>query len=904
MRIPKLLNTVLTLGVFSILGLNVAHSQIVDLSEKSLTGRPLYKGQIIDLKTKEPLPAAQINVIVKKGDSTSVNMYVADREANFRFNAPRKNARIEVICVGYKVFEMLLPDEQKNEIDLGKIRLEPDVQKADEAVVKGRIALYQMKGDTTLIFPAAIKTMTGDALIDLLRRHPLFKVDEMGNVFFNGQRIERVDVNGKLLFGEDAVTAVKTLTASDVHLLKSYEETDEIDEILRGTENARKRRILSVITFKNFASIKSGDILVEGGRDRNEDIDGEKRNRYAAIGNLGMYNDTMRLSLTASLDNRPSVKVSPFFGLTYPTSYSRTSRFGGRYERSTSRLLDQLALTYYYGTSYGKSRSKESSEYLISPQTSESASSSVDEGNSHQLGLSFRKTKERQSSVMLQYFGTIKNNDIFTQTSRETFIDGASSNRFNQIHTNDQQTHEHKLMIDLVKSLNFAKKRGIQIGIEGRYYNNEGMAVREDTTFAMGNPDVKIMSVSRDAPNLSLSAKTNVVLGGNFSTNLTFRYDNNKRYNFAVNERTMEVDTTMSTDVKQHKYQLESDWAYRFFVSDVQVDMNARVYLQQYDYKDLFANEKIDNLDLWVLPGISISYYRNPKMRISLSARGFKQSLNPMYLSSVLDVRNPMSLRAGNPNLKPMSEYQLGASVDITGGLRLAFSDRVISGSPVDYIRYFEKNTILPEYGNYEALAGSTLNTYASGRTHHDMYVTAGWSKYTNPMVIGLEAKYRYSNRDGMLNNESYRNYTNEYSMGIRLQSNFSTDVRIDVNNTTSYLTEDDISPETKESFRNQFMATMKWYFLDRFEFDAEYINDTYRRNLSDNDINNNLLNLKLACRVFKNRQGVITFNAYDVLNCISTTDVRYSPISVHTRFLPNYSSFYTLSFSYRFSRF
>jgi hypothetical protein len=226
MRIPKLLNTVLTLGVFSILGLNVAHSQIVDLSEKSLTGRPLYKGQIIDLKTKEPLPAAQINAIYKKGDSTIVNMYVADRQANFKFNAPRKNSRIEVICVGYKVFEMLLPDEQKNEIDLGKIRLEPDVQKADEAVVKGRIALYQMKGDTTLIFPAAIKTMTGDALIDLLRRHPLFRVDEMGNVFFNGQRIERVDVNGKLLFGEDAVTAVKTLTASDVHLMKTFEETD------------------------------------------------------------------------------------------------------------------------------------------------------------------------------------------------------------------------------------------------------------------------------------------------------------------------------------------------------------------------------------------------------------------------------------------------------------------------------------------------------------------------------------------------------------------------------------------------------------------------------------------------------------------------------------------------------
>jgi hypothetical protein len=140
--------------------------------------------------------------------------------------------------------------------------------------------------------------------------------------------------------------------------------------------------------------------------------------------------------------------------------------------------------------------------------------------------------------------------------------------------------------------------------------------------------------------------------------------------------------------------------------------------------------------------------------------------------------------------------------------------------------------------------------------------------------------------------------------MGIRLQSNFSTDVRIDVNNTTSYLKEANASLKPEESFRNQFIATMKWYFLDRFEFDAEYINDTYRRTLADTDLNNNMLNLKLACRVFKNRQGVITFNAYDVLNSISTTDVRYSPISISTRYLPNFSSFYTLSFSYRFSRF
>ena len=96
----------------------------------------------------------------------------------------------------------------------------------------------------------------------------------------------------------------------------------------------------------------------------------------------------------------------------------------------------------------------------------------------------------------------------------------------------------------------------------------------------------------------------------------------------------------------------------------------------------------------------------------------------------------------------------------------------------------------------------------------------------------------------------------------------------------------------------------MRCYIGERFDFNASYIYDIYRSALANSDVDNNMLNLSLACRIFKNRQGVLSFNAYDVLNKTSTSKMSVTNLFSSRQYNQNFSSYFTISFSYRFDRF
>lgn len=870
-----------------------------------------YRGQVIDLETKEPLPAAQINVIRRVGDSTSVKMYVADRQGYFKFSSNRgfgrnqHNERIEVICLGYKVFEMLLPsDFTKSEFDLGKIRLEHDVQKADEAVVKGRLVLYKMKGDTTLIFPAAIKQMKGDALVDLLRRHPLFSVNSKGEVFFNGQLIERVDVNGRLLFGEDAVTAVKSLNAADVHLLKSYEENDEISEILKGKENSRRRRVLSVITFKTLTSVQAGNILLAGGVDRNEDIAGEKNKRYAAIGDIGSYNDTLRLSLNGGVDNRPNVGVDPLFGISIPTQYQRNANFGGNISISTPQLLNQFNVGYHYSSNFNEGRSESEQEYFISQQFNKNKSFSSNDKATHAFNLKLNRTKKEKSSIVLTYNGQVSNEDILSQSARETFIDNQIANNYNRTSKKDEQFHNHKMQIVWTKRLGKKRHRALSLEMWGHYNRNKGLEIREDTTVSMSNSDWKLLSISNNSPKLQFDAKTNVAIG-KFISYLSFSFNDSKQRNIAYNEYTMQFDSVISNDIDRKISRFMADAQYRIKLNqNTSLLLISRFQIENNIYNDLLNKQKIKDMKYWVMPGLSISNNRSQKIKWRLSLQGRRSSLAPTYLSPHLEVLNPMNLRAGNPNLKPSMNYSLSLGLNVLNGIGLEISDHISSNSPIRHTRYFSEDTILPEYGNYKALAGSQLNTWTNGKTSHSVNVGINWKKYLYIMTVGFNANYKFVNPEAQFNGQSYREKQDEFSIGAVINSNFSNSIRLDIEDQFIYRSQQNATQDITESFKNQLIAKMRCYIGERFDFNASYIYDIYRSALANSDVDNNMLNLSLSCRIFKDRQGVLSFNAYDVLNKTSTSKMSVTNLFSSRQYNQNFSSYFTISFSYRFNRF
>lgn len=121
-------------------------------------------------------------------------------------------------------------------------------------------------GDSILFFPKAVKTMHGDPVLEILKRMPGVEVTDNGSVVIAGKTVSRTYVNGKLLFGDDVLKPLTEIAVEDAAGIYSYEEEDGEAEILHG-KNASKRRVINVVTFKDFEKMLSGSLNAAGGVD-------------------------------------------------------------------------------------------------------------------------------------------------------------------------------------------------------------------------------------------------------------------------------------------------------------------------------------------------------------------------------------------------------------------------------------------------------------------------------------------------------------------------------------------------------------------------------------------------------------------------------------------------------------
>lgn len=69
-----------------------------------------------------------------------------------------------------------------------------------------------------------------------------------------------------------------------------------------------------------------------------------------------------------------------------------------------------------------------------------------------------------------------------------------------------------------------------------------------------------------------------------------------------------------------------------------------------------------------------------------------------------------------------------------------------------------------------------------------------------------------------------------------------------------------------------------------------------------ERDINEQVLNATVGVKLFSNHRGKLTFNAFDILNDQSNILNSANDIYVQTTYKPLNTSYFTVSFEYRFS--
>lgn len=872
-----------------------------------------FFGVIVDSVTREPLPGSVIYQISEDqpNDRKYTRFIVADKDGKFQFDARRYTlTRVEISCLGYKIRKFVLPMDQQT-FNMGKVWLAPDPQKLDEVFVVARAKMYTQVGDTTRIFARSVKTFKGDALVHILQQIPGLKFNEDGSVSMNGQLIERTLLNDKLIFGDDNVTALYTIDAEEATTIDIYDEEVESETSF----DKRKRKVMNIRTRKDINRYFTANALVEGGQDRDKDEDGERDKRYLLHGELGSFREGRQARLSAQRSNFTSHGFNDFLEILKGNMapYETASIFGNLSRQLEG--LDDFRVELRFSKMDTKNASGTTSTYFPTGDFESQVMDMSSDASSSSEFYSILASGSYLSSprVKIRFSGTFdfKEDNVSQENVSETSRDGALVTST----SNKAMSEMDRLKIS--SRLNFSCRLGqrnsvnTSLGVE--LDRPVGTGWLEDGIVNAGMNTLAVLEEENKSPRLLLSSS--IELRHAFDTlplarnsaglGVGTRLERSRNYDMVVDDSTGLVNESRSGDYRvEVRTCSPGAWFLHRARSGVTISCGLDFNLASLERDERFpGRDVIHETFHWWSPAVGIQW---KGLRADLEVS--RQLPDIDLLAGTLDVSNPMFIRAGNPGLDQTEEYRFRLFHNLSlvkKGLSLGSSVTVkyLSGSVIYRRTYFENNTELTGYGGYEAPAGSTLEVPVNGENHWEINVSSSMQKQISYLgLLETSLSYRFRDPQSEVEGRLARLREHHGSLGVKLSSNFSRNVRLNLENVTSCLWSRNSGNREERRISNKLTAHLQLSFLERFQLESGYVMNHHHSSLAGSRINSHLLNATLGCRVFKARKGLVSFKMIDILNRDTGFTTSVSDQYVSIRRLQPCESYYTLSFEYRFN--
>ncbi len=857
------------------------------------------KGIVYDTASKRGLAYSTISVVNAK-DSTLVTFTRADSTGKFKLASLAKGKYLlSASYVGFvPVWRSVDVKREGEEINLGNIEM-TDVQNAGNVTVTARRAPVTINNDTVEFNTENFKTQPNAVVEDLLKKLPGVTVDNDGTVRVNGQKINRVLVNGKEFFTGDPKMATKNLDADAVDKVQVFDKKSDRAEFT-GVDDGQSEKAINLKLKKDRNNAIFGKVAAAAGTD----------SRFDAQTNINKFKGDQQFSLIGMGNNTNRQGFSITDVLNFTGDMARGMRGGGITIRMgggddnglpiTGAGPNQqgVAKTFAGGVNYNDSWNNKKTDFNMSGMGSNidlltdrnTVRHNILPGNEFDYlsnSSTARNSKQQRVNMMLDSkldsFNSLKFTPTFTTQQTDTrstssYVSQDTKGVKLNDGTTDNSAHS--------EAFNFAgnalyrkrfKKKGRTISSTvGMAYNDskqDGSQYTRNTFYAGGLalPDsITNQRNRREAVTRSFSGnlvytepigkRSLIELTGYYSTNVgdsklaTYDYGSTGKYD--------QLNNFLSNNYKsEYNYTGES---LNFRSNQKKVNFGVGASLQEANlYSTNNTNGKLISQSFTdLLPNANIQYHINSSRTLNLNYTTNTQQPNTTQLQPVANISDPLNTYTGNPDLKRSYAHSLNLNYFSTNMytqrnffmfLSATATNNAIVNSDSTFINGSRKTIPINANGNYLVFAN----------------VSAGFPvrKLKSRVDVGIGSNINHN--ISFINGA--RNEIDNLSISPNLSYSFTLENKVDIMATARLnisKAKYSLQPILNSNYLQQVYGLEMTNYLPWGVVVNNIFNYTVNTGRADGfNTKVPLWNASLAKSFLKNKRAEVKFSVFDLLN-------------------------------------
>lgn len=906
----------------------------------------VINGQLTD-QLNQPIIFATV-ILLQPADSSLITGTTSDLDGNFKIeNIQPGKFIIKISYIGYD--DVFLNKEVTNEsLSLGKLVLKEKATKLKEVTVVSALTPVLQKGDTTQINAGAFKTNPDANAEDLVTKMPGITLID-GKVQAQGENVQKVLVDGKEFFGDDANAVLKNLPAEVIDKIQIFDKKSEQSE-LTGFDDGNTSKTINIVTKPQFRNGTFGKVFAGYGYE----------DKWKGGLNLNVFKNKERITILANTNNLNDQNFSSEDLLGVMSSsgggnkrggsgrVGGQGRPGGQSNDAGNFLVDQkngITTTHSFGINYANQWKKVdfTGSYFLNYSDNNSTNNLFRQYiTSRNEGLSYKENSERNSnninhrasfkidwkidslnSVLWQPKISVQQNDgrssLFGENMQSSSLLSNTRNNYSSNLTG------MNLSSSILYRHQFNKKgRTFSINVTPGYNQNKGSSNLNSTTrfFAdtlftdslnqLANLDVQGILFSS---NIVYSEPINVnsQLMFSYGTNFNISESDKVTYNFSGTDDSYNSLDTALSNMFNSEYQSHSLGAgYRYKNGKLSFNTGLSYRYAQLKAEQVFPNSfNIDKTFNSILPSARFQYKFSSKKSLRIFYRSTNNAPSVNQLQNVINNNNPLQLTTGNPDLKQDWQNSLTLRYSSSNTEKSQSFFLLLSGT---YTKNYIVNNTFIASGDTLIAPGIILTSGSqlSRPDNQDGYFNIrSFNNYSFPVAkiksnLSLNAGGAYTRTPGIVNNElNYANSSN-IGIGLALSSNISEKFDFTLSSYTTYNTNSNtLQAELNSVYYNQNtkfkIQAMPWKSLI-LQTDLSH---QYNSGLSANFNQNYLLwNAAIGYKFLKNNQGELRLSVFDIMkqnNSITRNITETYYEDVQTNVLQQY---FLLTFTYNIKQF